>query len=425
MKRYSLLTCSLLLCGGMLFNGCSTKETSSQTSTTNVETAENDKNKETITLRLWGAEEDGELLQEMINSFKDTYQNEANLDIQIEAQTEGDCKNAILGDINEAPDVFTFADDQLRSLIAGGVLEPIQYEDDVKANNITAAVDAATLNEKVYAYPITADNGYFMFYNKKYFSDQDVESLDKMLEIADKAGKKVSMDWTSGWYLYSFFGNTGLTLSLNDDGVTNTCDWNSTKTAIKGIDVAKSMLSISNHKSFAAVPDEDFIKGLKDESVIAGVSGTWNATVAEQYMGKNYGAVKLPTYTCAGQQVQMASFAGYKMVGVNSYSANREWAEKLANWISSEDNQKLRFVKRSQGPSNTNAAESEEVKSSLAIKAILAQSEYASLQRVGEGYWDAVSNYGQSFIDKTATEKNLQKLLDKMVSGITTLPSAN
>lgn len=51
-------------------------------------------------------------------------------------------------------------------------------------------------------------------------------------------------------------------LGLHEDGISNHCDWNSTDNKIKG-------------------------------------------------------AVKLPTYTCGDAQVQMASFAGYKLVGVN------------------------------------------------------------------------------------------------------------
>ena len=40
-----------------------------------------------------------------------------------------------------------------------------------------------------------------------------------MLSVAQAAGKKVAMEFNSGWYLYSFFGNTGLKLSLNEDGL--------------------------------------------------------------------------------------------------------------------------------------------------------------------------------------------------------------
>ena len=34
-------------------------------------------------------------------------------------------------------------------------------------------------------------------------------------------GKKITMDWSSAWYVYSFFGNTGLEVGLNSDGITN------------------------------------------------------------------------------------------------------------------------------------------------------------------------------------------------------------
>ena len=36
----------------------------------------------------------------------------------------------------------------------------------------------------MYAYPLTADNGYFLYYNKAYFSEEDVQSLDRILELA-------------------------------------------------------------------------------------------------------------------------------------------------------------------------------------------------------------------------------------------------
>ena len=54
----------------------------------------------------------------------------------------------------------------------------------------------------LYAYPLTADNGYFLYYNKAYFSEEDVQSLDRMLSAAAAAGRLVAMDWSSAWYVY-------------------------------------------------------------------------------------------------------------------------------------------------------------------------------------------------------------------------------
>ena len=62
--------------------------------------------------------------------------------------------------------------------------------------------------------------------------------------------------------------------------------------------------------------EEGFLEGVQDGSVIAGVSGVWNAVAMEEAWGADYGASKLPTYTCAERQIQMASFSGYKLIGV-------------------------------------------------------------------------------------------------------------
>lgn len=52
---------------------------------------------------------------------------------------------------------------------------------------------------------------------------------------------------------------------------------------------------------------------MKSGEVIAGISGVWDVMNAKEAWGADYGACKLPAYTCAGREVQMASFTGYKM----------------------------------------------------------------------------------------------------------------
>lgn len=143
------------------------------------------------------------------------------------------------------------------------------------------------------------------------------------------------------------------------------------------------------------------------------------STELQKAWGDNFGAIKLPTYTCAGKQIQMSSYAGYKMVGVNSYSTNSHWAAKFADWMTNEQNQKLRFEMRGQGPSNTNAANSDEVKGSETLSALISQSEYASLQRIGNAYWSAATELGTSMITGKTDGLEIQKYLDKIVEKIT------
>ena len=374
---------------------------------------------DTVNLTVWGAEEDEELLRQIIDGFETEYQGQADFQITYEPQSESHCTDALMADLENGADVFAFADVQLNTLVAAGALEPIENADTVRNSNMPAAVLAASVNDTLYALPLTADNGYFLYYNKQYFSEQDIASFDRMLEIAAGQEKKISMEWSSGWYVYSLFGNTGLTLGLNDDGITNYCTWNSTEGDIKGTDVARAMQNIAVHPGFVSVDDAGFVEGVKNNTIIAGVNGVWNAVAVEQAWGKNFGAAKLPSYTCAGRQVQMASFSGYKLIGVNAYSENREWAAKLAEWITNEENQKLRFQLRGQGPANTKAAASEEVQSSPAIVALLEQSEYSCLQRIGGNFWDPVSTFTADTLSGNPSGKNLQDRLDTMVEGIT------
>ena len=406
---------TMLLCASLTLTGCS-NTTGSQKKEVKKEAADKE---QTVKLTLWGGAEDQKMLQSMVDDFKKEHASEASFDIKLAVEGETTCKETLLGDVEKGADVFAFPDDQLQALAASGVLQEIRDADQVKQDNIKGAVEAASVNDRLFAYPMTADNGYFLYYNKKYFSGNDVKKLDTILAKAEKVHKKVTMDWTSAWYLYSFFGNTGLKAGVNEDGVTNYCNWNSKKGKIKGIDVAQALERIAGISAFLNTTDDKFLKGVQNGSVIAGVSGVWNANAIDKAWGKNYGAVKLPTYTCAGKQVQMASFTGYKMVGVNAYSSDVKWAMKLAEWITNQDNQTRRFAERGQGPSNIKASQSGDIEKSPAIQAVIAQSEYGCLQRVGGNFWDPISSFGSSVANGTLSPKELQKELDDMVKKVT------
>lgn len=374
---------------------------------------------ETVNLLVWvGDDADQAWINGVIDNFK-AANTGTTFDIKVGIQSESTAKATVLTDITAAADVYTFADDQLGELVLAGALQPVYNPEDITARNSAGSVAAASVDGALYAYPATADNGYFMFYDKSVFTADDVMTLDKMMEVAAAAGKKVSMEMSGAWYMYSFFAGAGLSMKLSDDGVTNVSNWNATDTAITGVQVAEAMLAIAANPGFVNQGDGEFVTGIKDGSVAAGINGVWNATAAQEAWGENYAATKLPTYTVAGQQVQMASFAGYKLVGVNAYSANVGWAMQFADFMTNEQSQISRFVIRGQGPSNLVAGASPEVQAAPAIAALAAQSAFATTQRVGGNYWSPAGTFGAIIYGGNADGTDLQTLLDTMVAGIT------
>lgn len=156
---------------------------------------------ETVSLTVWGAEEDEELLSQIIDGFLAEYRQQADFHITYQPQSESNCMDALLADLEQGADVFAFADDQLNTLVAAGALEPVENPAPIQEANLPEAVLAASVNNTLYALPLTADNGYFLYYNKAFFSEDDIASLDRMLDAAAAQERKVSMEWSSGWYV--------------------------------------------------------------------------------------------------------------------------------------------------------------------------------------------------------------------------------
>lgn len=375
-----------------------------------------------VSLRVWAAEEDQDMVKGWCDAFAAKYP-DVTFNFEVGVQSESTAKDTVLADVEAAADVFSFAGDQLADLVnAGALQEVVIHTDEVKervGGADSGAVAAASVDGKLYGYPATADNGYFMFYNKEYFTEDDVKSLDRMMEVAAENGKQITMQFNSGWYNLSFFLAAGFNLSLNADG-SQFCDWNGTSASgITGVEVVQAMLDIAANPGFISLTDAEFKTGVSEGTIIAGVNGTWNADTAEQTWGENYAATCLPTYTCAGQQLQMMSVAGYKLFGVNAYSQNAGWAMLLAEYFTEEDQQIERFELRGAGPANVNAAASEAVQATPAIAALAMQSQYAVLDGCESGnFWTPAETFGAIIASGNPDGIELQTLLDNLVDGV-------
>ena len=265
---------------------------------------------ETVTLKVWGSQEDQELLGVLVENFK-AANPDTTWDISLGVVGEPDAKARYLEDPAAAADVFAFSNDQLLDLVnADALYEVTRNLDAIVAANSAGSIESATLDGVLYGYPMTADNGYFLYYDKSVLSEEDVQTLDSILAKANEAGKKVFMDVSNGWYIASFFLGAGCTLGLDENGK-QTCDFNNEA----GVAAGEAIRAFTADPAFLTGDDSVLTGGMGD-TICAGVSGTWNAAAIQEKLGENYAACKLPTFTLNGEQVQMSSFIGTKLIGV-------------------------------------------------------------------------------------------------------------
>ncbi|MDR2598925.1 MAG: extracellular solute-binding protein [Oscillospiraceae bacterium] len=369
---------------------------------------------EDVTLRLWGGEDDQAMLRQQADAFIALVAGDVNLTIEIGIESEGTVRDTVLTDPQAAADVFAMPDDVIVSLYMAGALQEISLNTDaIKSANAASAIEVATVDGKLLGYPMTADNGYFLYYNSEFLSADDVQSWDGMMAAAAAAGKQVSMHMANGWYSIGFFRANGLDAWREDDGTTGT-----TFADAGGTDVLQAMLDINANPGFVALGDGDHMGGLADGSLVAVVNGPWNAETAQDILGEHYAAAKLPTVTIAGTQKQMGGVLGFKLMGVNAFSENVGWAMRLAEYLTNYDNQVMRFEMRQQAPTNIQAAASPAIQANPALAAIGAQAAYSKPMLVGDNYWGIADVLFEIVVQNNPDGTPLQTLLDNFVAGV-------
>ena len=400
---------------------------------------QNNGEKTKVTLTVWGSQEDQEMLKEMCAAFA-----AANPDKEYKflfgVQGEGDAADKVLNDVTSGPDVFSFASDQINKLIAGGALARVggEYETFVKENNSATSVDAATITVKgedqLFAYPMTEDNTLFLYYDKSVISADNVKTLGDLLDAAQAAGRKVHFKLNDdGWYLSSFF------FAYPELKYDVTYNENMTETGVslnynnaQGLAVMKALVQYVNHPALVIQTDDSkLIAGFTPDAegnveAAAGVSGTWNAQSIQGLLGDNMGVAKLPTVEIGGEERQLTTYMGCKLIGVNGYSQNKGEAHKLAQWLTNEQNQMKRFETRGFGPSNKVVASSTAVQNNPVIAAVMEQAKYSRAQKSVPGnYWTPMGALITPFIERKEagtllayTDAELQELLDALVAQI-------
>lgn len=363
-------------------------------------------------LKLWGSADDQELLAELIEDFKaanpkDTYE------ITLGVVGEPEAQEQVLGDLEASADVFAFPDDQMHEFLAAGALYEITLnKDKILESNLDGAAQAVVVDGKMWGIPFTADNGYFLYYDSNFFTEEDVLSLDNMMTKLAADSKKMFYKITDSWYIASFFLGAGGELGF-DNGKQTTNFNNET-----GVKVGEYLANFVKSPAFLTGDDEVMMAGAQDGIVKAAVSGAWKAEEFKEAFGDGYAATKLPSFNLDGKEVQLGSFAGHKVYGVNAQTKHPEQAMALAEFLANEQSQAKRFAKRSLGPSNKVVAESAEVKANLALNALAQQAEFAHSQRdVTGAYWGPAEAFGNEIY--SGKNSDIKALLDEMVRQIT------
>ncbi len=376
-----------------------------------------------INLSVWADDGTVNVVSKRLSEFKSFYSKQASFNFTVVEQPSSYCASDVMANPELAADVFVFADDQIEILVDQKLLLEIPCEiakkvSDEYNGSASEAVKTASVGGRLYAFPQLSGNGYFLYYNKSYISAESVGSFENILKDAAKSKKQVAMDLKNGWYLYSFFKAAGLEVYKNS-GSKNFCNWNATDTKFKGIDVAKAVIKIASDPSFVCASSEETLGLIKDGKVVAAISGAWNSNIIYEMWGKDYAAVKLPTYNLNGTDLQMYSFAGYKMVGVKSCTENKEWALKLAEWLADEKTQFMICQSKGECPVSLNAASSPLVKKSPALAAMAEQTKFSSTQRIGGSFWNPALVLGVVLSDgKNLSDREIQNQLDITVRNI-------
>ena len=410
MKKIIALLMAVLMTAGMLAACSSTPaqptSPAAEATKAQAETAAVGAEKEKVALKVWADQGELELTEKLCSDFAAEHP-EKEYTFEYGAVGAVDGKARYLEDPAAAADVFLFADDQLVDLVkADALYEVTRNTDAIIAANTPGSINAATYDGTLYGYPMTSDNGYFLYYDKSVFTEDDLKTLDGILAAANADGKKVHMDVSNGWYLASFFLGNGCTLTIEDGK--QVIDFNNAN----GLAAAEAIRAFCNDPAFVTGDDSVLAGGIGD-AIACGVSGTWVASAIQEKLGDNYGCCKLPTFTCDGKQVQMGSFLGCKIYGVNSQTAYPVDSMELAEYLTSEKAQIERYNVLNYGPSNVNALADDTIASNLALQALNAQSEFAVSQMVLGGFWTPAEAFGAEL--EAHSTGDLQTMLDQLV----------
>ena len=362
----------------------------------------------TYDITLWVSEKEGvaDQFKEQIAAFCAAHPGIV-INASIEGVTEADAGSMVVADVASAPDMYCFAQDQLARLVqAAALAEPVELiGNQVKESNDKASVSAASVAGVLYAYPMTSDNGYYLYYDTSIISNPD--SMEDIIAACEANGKTFRYALENAWYTASFFFATGChsTWSMNTEGKFIGID--DTFNSPEGLIAMKGMQKLAKSSCYDSNADIFTNAG-------AIVTGIWNAQAAEDHFGENLGATDLPSFTVDGKSYHLGSYSGNKLLGVKPQTDSKKalLLSLLAQYLTGAECQSQRFESFQWGPSNLTAQQSDAVQANPSLAALAAQSNYAQPQgNISGSWWDIAKVLGAQ-AKAAESDADLQAALD-------------
>lgn len=367
-------------------------------------------------LSIWVSESEGvtDLTATQIRRFESEFPG-IKVKETLNGVTEANSATQVIADVASAPDLYCFAQDQLVRLVQVGALSevPSGVVSRLKGNNDKVSIAASTVASKLYCYPLTSDNGYFMYYDKSVISEDIIGDFDAILAACENANRMFAMEGENAWYNASFFFGAGChsTWTTDEEGKFTSIDddFNSAK----GIVAMNALKKLTQSKAYVGSSAAAQFDAETKAAVL--ISGTWASSDVKKILGDNYAAAQLPSFKGSdGKTYHMGSFSGNKLIGVKPQDDAKRAAvaHLLAEYLTLSTAQLERFNLKGWGPSNLVAQQNEKVKTDVALLALAKQGDYAVVQgQIGGSWWDTAAALGTA-AKAAKTDADLQTALD-------------
>ena len=374
-------------------------------------------------IKVWVDDKIVDLTRTQIQTFVSESMGKYSINATVEPQSEGTAASSMLQDVQSGADLFIFAQDQLSRLKVAGAVAKLSddYAEFVKENNTEDSVKAASIDgqgQNLYAFPVTSDNGYFLYYDKSIISDEDAKDMTTILARCKAANKKLNFEARSnGFYSASYFLATGCHSTWKLDEKTGKFyDYDDDFNSDKGLIAAKGLKELADTSIVAT----NALASKLGNTAAAVVSGIWEYDVAVARLGNNLGCAELPSFTVDGTSYHLSSYDCYKLLGVKPQvdAKKASVCRKLARYLSGEVCQTGRFNEVSWGPTNNNSSQKDGVLKHPGLVALAKQHEYATQQGQCPGAWFVALSTTAKSIEKNSTDDQIRQVLTNYQNGL-------